>query len=80
MPGDPYAAPPPVRPFAEEVGADPGRLRTGFFTDAPGGTTDTHPDCLAAAEAVARLLESLGHSVEPSAPKGWVIRSTSVSS
>jgi len=70
MPGDPYAAPPPVRPFAEEVGADPGRLRIGFFTDAPCGTTDTLPDCLAAVEAVARLLESLGHSVEPSAPEG----------
>ena len=26
-PGDPYSAPPPARPFADEVGADPGRLR-----------------------------------------------------
>ena len=26
-PGDPYSAPPPARPFREEVGADPGRLR-----------------------------------------------------
>ena len=26
-PGDPYTAPAPARPFAEEVGADPGRLR-----------------------------------------------------
>ena len=25
--GDPYPAPPPARPFAAEVGADPGRLR-----------------------------------------------------
>jgi amidase len=70
MPGDPYAAPMPVRPFAEEVGADPDRLRIGFFTDAPGGTTDTHPDCLMAVDHVARLLESLGHIVEPSAPGG----------
>src|ERR1700688_887906 len=31
-PGDPYSAPPPVRPFREEVGADPGRLRTGLPT------------------------------------------------
>ena len=23
MPGDPYSAPPPARPFASEVGADP---------------------------------------------------------
>ena len=30
--GDPYTAPPPSRPFADEVGADPGRLRIGFRT------------------------------------------------
>src|SRR5207249_8447569 len=28
----------------------------------------THPDCRAAAESAARLLESLGHAVEPSHP------------
>ena len=28
--GDPYHAPPPAGPFAEEVGADPGRLRIAF--------------------------------------------------
>ena len=27
--GDPYWAPPPARPFLDEVGADPGRLRIG---------------------------------------------------
>jgi amidase len=70
MPGDPYTASPPARPFAEEVAADPGHLRIGFFTEAPGGTTDTHPDCIAAVEDAARLLESLGHAVEPSAPDG----------
>jgi amidase len=70
MPGDPYFAAPPRRPFVEEVGADPGKLRVGFFTEAPAGTTDTHPDCIAAVEDVARLLESLGHTVVASAPKG----------
>src|SRR4249920_2281462 len=29
MPGDPYTAPPPTRPFRAEPGADPGRLRIG---------------------------------------------------
>ena len=29
-PGDPYIAPPPRRPFLEEVGADPGALRIAF--------------------------------------------------
>ena len=32
MPGDPYTAPPPARPFADEVGATPGRLRVGIMT------------------------------------------------
>ena len=30
-----------------------------------------HPDCVAAAESAAKLLESLGHSVEVAAPKGF---------
>ncbi|HYZ97596.1 MAG TPA: amidase family protein, partial [Acidimicrobiales bacterium] len=62
---DPYVAPPPARPYIQEVGADVGRLRIGVRTAAFGGLTTTHPDCVAAAEDAARLLESLGHSVEP---------------
>jgi amidase len=31
--GDPYWAPPPARPFLEEVGVDPGRLRIAFTTE-----------------------------------------------
>jgi amidase len=68
MPGDPYSAPPPVRPFAAEVGTDPGRLRIGLRTVAPGGLADTDPACIAAAEDAAALLESLGHVVEAAAP------------
>jgi amidase len=68
MPGDPCPAPPRVRPYADELGADPGRLRVGILTEAPGGTTDTHVDCVAAAEDAAGLLGSLGHVVEASAP------------
>jgi amidase len=64
-PGDPYAAPTPARPFLEEVGADPGRLRIGIQTDAFGGTVTTHRDCVVATEAAASALESLGHVVEP---------------
>src|ERR687897_2429925 len=33
--GDPFPAPPPERPFAAEVGLDPGSLRIAFTTDAP---------------------------------------------
>jgi amidase len=69
MPGDPYTAPPPSRPFREEVGADPGRLRVGLLTRAPGGFAEVHPDCVAAAEDAARMLESLGHAVEDAHPE-----------
>jgi amidase len=67
MPGDPYVAPPPARPFLDEVGADTGRLRIGILTSAVGA--DVHPDCVAAAEDAARLLSSLGHTVEAEYPK-----------
>jgi len=70
MPGDPYFAPAPSRPFLQEVDAEPGRLRVGMLLEAPGGTTDVHQDCLAATRDAAELLESLGHVVEESAPEG----------
>jgi amidase len=68
MPGDPYVAPPPARPYREEVGADPGRLRIGLMTAAPGGLAVVQPDCVAAAENAAVTLEALGHHVEVSHP------------
>ena len=37
MLGDPYPAPPAGRPFAAEVGRDPGRLRIGFTCARPAG-------------------------------------------
>jgi amidase len=69
--GDPYVAPTPTRPYLEEVGADPGKLRVGLTTAAPNGQFEVHPDNIAGAEAAARLLESLGHSVEPSHPASF---------
>ncbi|MEM7249972.1 MAG: amidase [Pseudomonadota bacterium] len=66
-PGDPYAAPPPARPFAEEVGATPGRLRIAFMTtDFEGGAVAA--ECVQAVEATVSLLESLGHHVEEARP------------
>ena len=70
MPGDPYTAPPPARPFLAEVGADPGRLRIGLMAHVPGGG-QLHPDCAAAVQDAARLLESLGHHVEESHPAAF---------
>jgi len=63
--GDPYTAPPPARPFAQEVGADPGRLRIGFRTVRTAGDGESHDDGVAATHAAAALLEQLGHHVEP---------------
>jgi amidase len=65
--GDPYWAPPPARPFAREVGADPGRLRIAFTTTAATGAP-VHPDCAAAVHDAARLAASLGHEVVEAAP------------
>ncbi len=62
-PGDPYAAAPSRRPYAEEVGADPGALRVALLTASPNASI--HPDCVEAAEVAARALGELGHGVDP---------------
>jgi len=67
MPGEPYYPPPLPRPLREEVGADPGRLRIGALDRPPEPYLDD-PECRAAVAGAARLLESLGHQVEQSAP------------
>jgi amidase len=66
--GDPYWAPPPARPFLQEVGADPGRLRIAFTTSAPSGVK-IHPDCITAVHDAARLCSDLGHEVVEAAPR-----------
>jgi amidase len=60
--GDPYWAPPPARPYIEEVGADPGRLRIAFSARKLYGE-DLHPDCIAAVKDAAVLCQELGHEV-----------------
>jgi amidase len=68
MPGEPYYAPPLPGPLAREVGADPGGLRIGVL-DRPGTEVFLDdPQCRAAVAGAARLLESLGHHVQESAP------------
>jgi len=62
-PGDQYVAPPPQRPFAEEVGAPPGRLRVALVLEPPTqGRVD--PVSVAASRDAAALLEQLGHDVD----------------
>ena len=65
--GDVIIAPTPLRPFIDEVGADPGRLRIGFLDFNPRGG-DVHADCVDGVHKTAKLLESLGHHVEPGFP------------
>lgn len=63
-PAVPYAPPPKERPYMEEVGTPPGRLRIAFSSETPRGV-DIHPENQAAMEDTAKLLEELGHEVEP---------------
>jgi amidase len=62
--GDPYTAPTPLRPFAAEVGADPGRLRVGVLCDPANPGVEVDAECRAAAAGTAALLEEAGHHVE----------------
>jgi amidase len=62
-----YVAPAPARPFAEEVGRDPGRLRIAFTDKSPYGDA-IDPEIAAAVRETARLLDGLGHHVEERAP------------
>ena len=73
--GDPYWAPPPARPFLEEVGRAPGHLRIGFAKTAPSGVV-LHADAIAAVEDAARLCASLGHEVEEVSPEVDAIEMT----
>src|SRR3954467_3948987 len=66
-PSSPYVAPAPERPFAEEVGRDPGRLRIAFTDKSPYGEK-IDPEIAAAVRDVAKMLTGLGHHVEERAP------------
>jgi amidase len=68
-PGDPYVAPAPLRPYTEEVGADPGRLRIAMLTEAVGvPQVDVDPQVVAATREAATMLEGLGHSLDEDVP------------
>ena len=67
-PGAPYAAPVPARPFLQEVGTPPGRLRIAFSTGSLFGK-HVHPDCKAAVQDAAKLCQELGHEIVEDAPR-----------
>jgi amidase len=70
MPGEPYYPPTLPRPLVEEAGACPGRLRVGVLGRPGADYYLDDPQCREAVAAAGRLLESLGHHVEESAPAG----------
>jgi amidase len=66
------AAPAPARPFLQEVGAPPGRLRIGVARTGPGGLSPLDQDALDSVDAAAVLLSQLGHHVEDAAPESFL--------
>ena len=62
VPGDPYVAPPPARPFADEATADVGRLRIGYTSRTADGGRG-HDECVAALDATLAALDELGHDL-----------------
>src|SRR5271155_1846590 len=63
MPGDPYAARPPARPFVEEVSARPKKLRLAVINPRALGTVE--PETMAALESACGVLREMGHTIEP---------------
>ena len=70
MPGDPYVAPPPDRPFAQALERPPHGLRIGVLDRDPAGGFTVDDECVAATRAAAELLAELGHHVEEAWPAG----------
>lgn len=67
--GDPYFLAPPERPFVEEVGREPGRLRIAFTTQGIAAPS-IDAECEAAVRDAAQLCATLGHEVEEAAIPG----------
>ena len=67
-PGDAHWAMPPERPFLDEIGADPGRLRIAFTAEPP-IPFDVDPRVVAVARDAADALAALGHEVVDGGPQ-----------
>ena len=65
--GDPYVAPLPERPFLDETGTPPDKLRIAYTTQAPTGVP-VHEDCVTAVMHTVQLLQALGHEVFEASP------------
>jgi amidase len=65
--GDKVMAIPPARPYAQELGERPSRLRVAVATTAWSGVA-VQPECVGAARHVARVLADAGHRVDDARP------------
>ena len=66
--GAPYPAPPPARPFLDELTAKPGKLRIAF-TSRPFLGQNVHDDCVQGLLSTVGLLRQLGHELIEDAPR-----------
>jgi amidase len=67
--GDPYTAPPFVRPLSQEVGVDPGRLRIGILDHPLLGYQLDDAESRASVLKAAEQLSALGHDVSVAWPE-----------
>jgi len=65
--GDKYTAPPPLGPYAAELGREPGRLKVAVTTRPWSGAAIDH-EVAAAPAAAGRVLEDMGHVVTDASP------------
>jgi len=65
--GAPSLCVPPARPYREEVGAKPGKLRIAWTTKPASGAA-IEPECVKAVESTVKLLQELGHTVVEASP------------
>jgi amidase len=65
--GAPHLIPPPARPFAREVRADPGKLRIAWSTRAQSGHK-VDVECRRAVEKTVQVLIDAGHTLVEEAP------------
>ncbi|MGV0810026.1 amidase [Mycolicibacterium setense] len=67
-PGDPYSAAAPEVSFLEAATRTPSAQRILIATSSPFPTDRIDPEVVSAVEATGRLLETLGHHLEPGTP------------
>lgn len=65
--GAPHCAPPPPRPYLQELSVKPTPLKIAFMDRTFTGAL-VHPSCAQAARSLAELCVQLGHMVEEAAP------------